>query len=178
KASLADVLSVWQGLGYNRRAMYLKQTAERITREFLGELPDDPKVLQTFPGFGYATACSTIVFSYNKPLPFIETNIRRVFIHHFFEDKTGIDDKEILPLVEKTLDKTNPRDWYYALMDYGTFLGKNVVNPNRKSKHYVKQSKFEGSLRQVRWRILKVLLKNKTLNQTELEKEINAPKEL
>lgn len=178
RASLLEVLTTWQGLGYNRRALFLKQTAEIIVREHFGNIPKDPYILQKLPGFGYATACSTIVFSYNLPLAFIETNIRRVFIHHFFEDKTEISDTEILPLVEKTIDRKNPRDFYYGLMDYGSFLGKKVVNPNRKSKRYTKQSRFEGSVRQVRGKILKALLQKTELTEQELIKKVNVTKRL
>ena len=98
---------------------------------------------------------------------FIETNIRRVFIHFFFADREGVHDNEIMPLVEQTLDRENPRQWYYALMDYGTLLAKQVPNPNRRSRHYSKQSKFEGSDRQIRGRILKALVSMESVEHTE-----------
>lgn len=157
-APLASVLLEWQGMGYNRRGKYLQEIAKRVVHEFNGEVPRDPFVLETFPGIGPATARSIVVYTYNTPELFIETNVRRVFIHHFFQDKTGIHDKEIYPLLKKTVTEENPREWYYALMDYGTFLAKHVPNPNRKSKHYTKQSRFEGSTRQVRSYALKVIL--------------------
>jgi len=158
KASTKDVLTVWQGMGYNRRALYLKSTAAILENKFRGKLPQDPQVLHTFPGIGKATSCSVITFAFNKPTVFIETNIRRVFIHYFFKDKGSVSDKEILLLVEKTIDLENPREWYYALMDYGAMLGKTITNPNKRSKHYLIQSKFEGSNRQIRGAILKALL--------------------
>lgn len=165
QASIKDILQVWQGMGYNRRALYLKKIAEIVVTQHKGKLPDDPAILDTFPGIGEATAASIVAFAFNKPVVFIETNIRRVFIHLFFEDrKLKVDDREILPLVEKTLDVKNPREWYWALMDYGAHLGKTVDNPNKKSKHYSIQSKFEGSDRQVRGEILRILLKK---SQTE-----------
>lgn len=156
-ASLRNVLSVWSGLGYNRRGMYLKQSAERIVNEFDGSLPNDLDILVTLPGIGKATAASICAFAFNKPTIFIETNIRTVFIHFFFKDKKEIHDNEIMPLIEKTLDKNNPREWYYALMDYGVMLKKLFPNPSRKSKHHTKQSKFEGSDRQIRGMILREL---------------------
>ena len=58
---------------------------------------------------------------------FIETNIRAVFIHHFFSERESVTDREILPLVERTLDREEPRDWYYALMDYGATLKKTAT---------------------------------------------------
>lgn len=156
-ATLRDVLSIWQGLGYNRRGMYLHQLAKAVVAKHNGILPNDPVILETFPGIGKATAASICAFAFNEPAIFIETNIRTVFIHFFFEDKTEVHDKLIMPLVEKTVDKANPGEWYYALMDYGVMLKKRMPNPSRKSKHYIKQSKFEGSDRQIRGRIIRQL---------------------
>jgi A/G-specific adenine glycosylase len=158
QADFATVLSLWQGLGYNRRALNLKKIAEIVVREFQGTLPDSFDELITLPGIGHATAGSILAFAFNKPVPFIETNIRRVYIHFFFNDLEGISDSEILPLVDKTLDRENPRQWYYALMDYGAMLAKSIINPNRKSAHYTRQSRFEGSDRQIRGMILKALI--------------------
>jgi len=157
QAPLRDILSVWQGLGYNRRAMALQKIAQRIVAEFDGELSSDPEVLITFPSIGPNTAASICAFAFNKPTVFIETNIRAVFIHSFFKDKKEISDKEIYPLVAQTVDKNNPREWYYALMDYGVFLKAQHTNPSRKSVHHAKQSKFEGSDRQVRGMMLRFL---------------------
>lgn len=159
-ASTKDVLLAWQGMGYNRRALYLKKIAEIVVKKYKGKLPDDPVILDSFPGIGEATAASIVAFAFNKPVVFIETNIRRVFLHLFFEGrKLKVDDREILPLVKQTLDDKNPREWYWALMDYGAHLGKTVDNPNKKSKHYAVQSRFEGSDRQMRGEILRILLK-------------------
>jgi len=157
-AQLNTVLSLWQGLGYNRRALSLKKTAEIVVSNFHGTLPDSYEELISLPGIGKATAGSILAFAFNKPIPFIETNIRRVYIHFFFNDREGITDSEILPLIEQTLDRENPRQWYYALMDYGAMLKKSVINPNRKSAHYTRQSRFEGSDRQIRGMILKALI--------------------
>lgn len=168
-ASTKDVLTAWQGMGYNRRALYLKQAAEIIVRKHKGILPKDPQLLDDLQGIGDATARSIIVFSYNMPLVFIETNIRRVFIHSFFSDKENIDDKVILPLVQKTMDTENPREWYYALMDYGSHLPTITKNPNRKSRHYKRQSQFKGSDREMRGAIIKSILK-KPLTIDEIKK--------
>ncbi len=170
ESSNEDLLRTWSGLGYNRRAFYLKNAAIKLYSN-----PEiTPEHLLTIKGIGPNTAGSIYVFCKNKPYVFIETNIRRVFIFEFFNNKEKIDDKQILSLVEKTLDTKNPREWYYALMDYGTYLAKIYKNPNRKSKHYTKQSKFEGSIRQTRGNILKALLKDKTMNIQDLEEKINS----
>lgn len=158
KSTVKEVLSVWSGMGYNRRALFLRQIAIIVMEQYNGKIPKSPSLLDLLPGIGPATASSICAFAYNRPVVFIETNIRRVFIHHFFKEGIDIEDDDIMALVEKTLDKKNPRDWYYALMDYGSYLGKSVVNPNRRSKHYTIQSSFDGSDRQIRGKILKLLL--------------------
>ncbi len=158
KAPTSDVLHEWQGLGYNRRAIGLKKIAEKVVGEFSGEMPRDYEQLVELPSIGKATANSIATFAWNVPRPFIETNIRRVFIYFFFPKRDRVDDSELFPLIEKTTPKNNSRDWYYALMDYGAMLKEKVPNPNRKSAHYRVQSKFEGSNRQVRGKILRYLL--------------------
>ena len=156
-APLQQVLALWQGLGYNRRGLALKKIGEEITAKHQGVLPDDPTVLETLPGIGPATARSICAFAFNQPTIFIETNIRAVYLHHFFADIGKVSDKEILPLIEETLDRDNPREWYWALMDYGVMLKKSNPNPSRRSKHHVKQSRFDGSNRQLRGQILRAL---------------------
>lgn len=169
-ATPEQVLRVWQGMGYNRRAIHLHRIAHAVMNQYDGAVPKDIEALDTLPGIGPATARSIFVFSWNEPESFIETNIRRVFIHHFFTNKLEVDDKVILPLVRETLDSKRPRDWYYALMDYGSYLATQMVNPNRRSKHYLKQSKFEGSDRQIRGKILKLLLAGESLSNLTIEK--------
>lgn len=156
-ARMGDVLSLWQGLGYNRRAKALREIAVQVCGRFGGVLPDRPEVLLELPGVGPGTAGSLSAFVYNKPVAFIETNIRRVFLQFFFEGRDGVNDREILPLVEASLDKKNPREWYYGLMDYGVYLKTLYPNANRRSAHYAVQSRFENSNRQVRGGIIKAL---------------------
>ena len=154
EASTEDVLRFWKGLGYNRRALRLQAVAQRVQTEFGGVLPRDIETLQTFGGIGPGTAGAIAAYAFNQPVVFIETNIRRVFLHHFFSNTEAVPDKELMPLIVEALDREHPREWYWALMDYGAFLKTQVVNPNRRSKHYTKQAKFEGSHRQLRGIIL------------------------
>jgi A/G-specific adenine glycosylase len=158
-ASLKDVLNAWQGLGYNRRGMYLHNAAQEIVQNYNGIIPNDPELLVQLPGIGKATAASICAFAFNSPTVFIETNIRTVFIHFFFSGQEKVHDKDIALLVQETVDPEHARDWYYALMDYGVMLKKAVPNPSRKSAHHAKQSKFEGSDRQIRGMIIKLLAK-------------------
>jgi A/G-specific adenine glycosylase len=173
QVTLAQVLAAWQGLGYNRRAKFLHQIAQKVVSEFGGLLPEDPSVLQTFPGIGKATAASIAAFAFNKPTVFIETNIRAVFIHSFFQDRIDVHDNELFPLIAATVDQHNPREWYYALMDYGVYLKKLNPNPSRKSKHHVVQSKFEGSDRQIRGMIVRTVLEHGSLHKDNLLGLIN-----
>ena len=160
-AELSEVLSLWNGLGYNRRAKFLHDAlpiCRTICAEHGGCVPSDAETLDALPGIGAYTARAIAAFAFNKAEAFIETNIRSVFIHFFFE-ADEVSDSDILPLVEATLDRSNPRLWYYALMDYGADLKKRGENPSRKSKSYAKQSAFAGSLRQARGAILRQLTK-------------------
>ncbi len=215
-AKTSDVLKLWSGLGYNRRALGLKRAAEIIVTDYGGRLPKDASSLMKLPGIGPYTAGAILAFAFNEPGVFLETNIRRVFIHHFFKDKSGITDKQLMLLIEKTLPASlkgkpiNPksdgcqildfertpkniqkssrtlfdglqkvssrklyREWYWALMDYGSYVVTITENPNRRSRHYNKQSKFEGSERQLRGNIIKLLLENKFMTLRQLQKSSN-----
>ena len=182
RAPLHDVLSIWQGLGYNRRAIALKQIAYEVITKYDGILPSSVDTLIQLPGIGKATASAIAAFAFNQPTVFIETNIRRVFIHCFFQDRGNVKDSELLSLIEEALDQGNPRQWYYALMDYGAMLKKEFINPNRKSWHYQKQSPFEGSQRQLRGMVLRALLQEQKITGTRiiniLEKDPNKVKDV
>jgi A/G-specific adenine glycosylase len=158
RAPKSEVLRVWQGMGYNRRAIALQKAAERVVEENGGRLPADVEALAALPGIGKATASAIVAYAFNMPVVYIETNIRRIFIHFFFQGREGVRDDAILPLVEQALYRENPGEWYSALMDYGTILKKRTANPNRRSASYTRQSRFEGSDRQVRGRILALVL--------------------
>lgn len=160
EAPLSRVLQLWQGLGYNRRAVMLQRAARVVMQRHAGTMPTDYEALLELPGVGPSTAAGIMNFAYNQPAPYLETNVRTVYLHFFFDDASckAIDDKEILPLVIKTMDKENPREWFYALLDYGVMLKKTVGNLNRKSKTYTKQSPFEGSARQARAKALRKAL--------------------
>jgi len=155
-APLADVLKAWNGLGYNRRAKFLWQAAGAVVRDFGGQLPKTQAELVRLPGVGPNTAGAILAYAYNAPVVFVETNIRTVFIYHFFVGQQQVSDKSITDLVAQTLPD-NPRAWFWALMDYGTYLKQTTGNLNKLSKHYSKQSAFHGSRRQIRGQVLREL---------------------
>jgi A/G-specific adenine glycosylase len=168
EAPLDEVLKIWHGLGYNRRAIALKKIAERVINDYQGELPNDLTTLKSFPQIGHNTASSIIAFAFNRPSYFVETNIRCVYFYFFFPEEKNVKDDEILNLVQQTIDSTNPREWFYALMDYGAMLKKKFPDLNKKSAHYRKQTNFKGSSRQLRGKILSLLVTESLLTKNQL----------
>lgn len=154
---LGDVLIAWNGLGYNRRAKFLWQAAQRIVSEHKESVPVNELELVRLPGVGKNTAGAILAYAFNVPSVFIETNIRTVYIYHFFYDVQSVDDKIISEKLMQTLDHTNPRQFYWALMDYGSYLKQTVGNLNKLSKSYATQSRFQGSLRQIRGAVIRQL---------------------
>ncbi len=158
-APLGKVLTAWSGLGYNRRAKFLWQAAQKVVQEHGGIFPTTQTELQTLPGVGSNTAGAIMAYAYNEATPFIETNIRSVFIHHFFTQESQVKDSDILELVVASLPKDDRvRQWYWALMDYGTYLKQTAGNAARAGKMYVHQSIFHGSRRQLRGQVIRALV--------------------
>jgi A/G-specific adenine glycosylase len=167
-APLQEVLKVWVGLGYNRRAQALQKIAATVVKEYQGSLPSSATLLGRLPGIGNYTASALMVFAFNQPVVLLETNIRTAFIHFFFRDDTPIPDRELLPLIDRTMDRSDPRTWYNALMDYGVTLKKLYGNPARKSAHYRPQSPFVGSTRQIRGAVLRLLTEETSLGEKDI----------
>ena len=173
-ASLVDVLRVWQGLGYNRRAIALKRCAEEILIRFNGRFPTTIPELESLSGIGPYTARAVAAFAFGIAEPCIETNIRTVCIHFFFHDRITVNDREIMPLVAAIIDHENPRTWYYALMDFGVMLKQRYPNPSRRSSHHAKQSRFEGSNRQLRSSLLRAVMAHPGISAKELTAQLAA----
>ncbi len=171
-APFSEVLALWHGLGYNRRALALVKGAAAITAEFDGVLPSRREDLMALPGIGPATASSILAYAFNLPEVFIETNIRTVFIHFFFPGREKVTDDEILPLAGRALDRRNPRRWYNALMDYGVMLKKTRPNPGRRSAAYKKQSPFKNSHRRIRGAVLKEFVERPVLGPDEVSRAV------
>lgn len=168
-APQAAVILAWQGLGYNRRALALHKTSQLVAEKYGGIIPPDPVLLQECPGIGPYTAQSVCAFAFNMPTVLIETNIRTVFIYFFFQGQAKVHDRDLLPLITESVDHTNPRHWYYALMDYGVMLKKNVGNLTKQSAHYTQQSPFKESLRYIRGTILKLLAQQPTITLGDIQ---------
>jgi A/G-specific adenine glycosylase len=169
-APFAEVLSYWSGLGYNRRALYIHEWAKGLVD--VG-LPDSPQSLAQYKGFGVHTAAAVFVYAYNQPHIFIETNVRSVLLHHYFRNQTAVSDALLSEKLATVLDMNNPREFYWALMDYGTYLKKQHKNINHRSAQYKKQSAFQGSKRQLRGKILRYLQQKDRCTSSEIKRHIN-----
>lgn len=168
QAYQADVLEEWQGMGYNRRALSLLKAARTITERGMG-FPEDLRELISLPGIGPATAAGIRAFAFNLPGIYLETNVRAVFLHELYPEQEGVSDKLLIPLVEASCPHDNPRGWYYALLDYGAWLKRTVPNPSRRSRTHVRQSSFEGSHRQKRAEVVRILLASRKQGITTAE---------
>ncbi len=177
RAPLSRVFRAWQGMGYNRRVLYLKRLAEIATREHGGKIPRDPAALRRLPGIGPATAGAVAAFAFGRRMAFLETNIRRVYLHSFFPRRKRVGDAEILGKIWATLPRRNIRAWYYALMDYGALAlrpARGFRNPNRRSGHYRRQPAFGGSSRQARGLILAEVIRARGLALSALRRRLAA----
>lgn len=171
-APLEPVLRAWQGLGYNRRAVALKRTAEEVCERLGGALPEDGAALRALPGVGPATAAGILAFAFDRPAVYLETNVRTVFLHELLAERDDVPDREITPLVEAAVREAlrqgvSARDWYYALLDYGAYLKRTQPNPSRRSAHHTRQSRFEGSRRQRRAFLLRAVMAEPGLTAEE-----------
>src|SRR3989344_7351313 len=129
KATFSQIYPFWQGLGYNRRALALQKLATIVVQEHGGSLPGDARRLQDLPGIGPYTASAISIFAHNQPITCLETNIRRVFIHHFFEDRRSlgeggseselVTDKDILEIAKRAFAAGKARPWHWGLMGFG-----------------------------------------------------------
>jgi A/G-specific adenine glycosylase len=156
-SSLKDVLISWQGLGYNRRAKMLHMCAQALVSEYGSVFPRTKRELVELPGIGPYTAGAILAFAFNLPEVLIETNVRSVYLHHFFNGQHEVTDAELLLVIGKTLSQDNPREWFAALMDYGVYIKKEFGNPNTRSAHHLVQSSFKGSDRQIRGALIRLL---------------------
>lgn len=118
---LGDVLRVWSGLGYNRRAKYLHETAKRVMLHHGGKFPDDIDELLTLPGIGISTAAAVSAFAFDRDLPMIDTNVRRILVRVFFKEVIPTD-SALYAFAQLMIPKGKGRAWNYAMLDLGATL--------------------------------------------------------
>ncbi len=173
EATNRELLIMWSGLGYNRRALYLGEMSRTIVEQHRGLLPDNPETLRALPGIGPYTSRAILIFAFNRPLVTIDTNIRRVLI-----TELGLPHSISATALERVALQILPvrraRDWHNALMDYGA-----MVLTSRKSgvRPLSRQSKFEGSLRQIRGEIVRQLTTKKRVSLASVAKKLGRPME-
>ncbi|UCD08768.1 MAG: hypothetical protein JSU79_10485 [Dehalococcoidales bacterium] len=170
-----EVLRLWQGLGYNRRALALHNTAGEIAERYNGRVPDDPVLLRQLPGIGEYTASAMMAIAFNKPAVVIDTNIRTVYLYFFFREMETVGKSDIMPLIEATIDKYSPREWYYALFDYGSMLKQE--NKDLEAGKRRKQGTFRGSDRELRGNILRLLLDTEIMTEDQLLDQLPSDKD-
>lgn len=175
EAPLRDVIVLWQGLGYNRRAKLLHDCACMVRDAHAGRWPRTKDGLLQLPGIGPYTAGAILAFAYEEAVPIIETNIRTVYLYHFFSGHTQVSESELLTCISRTLPNRDIRQWYWALMDYGSYLKKEHGNNIKQAKIYQKQSRFVGSDRQVRGAIISHLSVHEQQTVTSICRALSYP---
>lgn len=160
ESSQSEVLRLWSGLGYNRRAVQLQNAAQTLLD--WGHFPDDPQELIKLKGIGPYSSRSIPIFAFNKDIGTVDTNIRRVFITEgFATDETS--QKDLFRIADELVPHGRSRDWHNALMDYGS----KVVSARKTGiRSTSRQGDYKGSTRYFRGKIVKILLEGpETLNE-------------
>lgn len=157
RATTKQILTMWSGLGYNRRALNLWKLAHVVMNEYHGNLPETPEELMKLPGIGPYTSRAILIFAFNKPLITIDTNIRRVILHEL-NLPASTTATRLEEIAYQLLPKRRSRDWHNALMDYSRL---SLPSRIERIPALTKQSSFEGSLRQIRGEIIRQLIQHK-----------------
>ena len=163
RAPISDVLDIWLGLGYNRRAVYLHEIAKNLHGS---SFPRNSAELASLKGIGDNTASAIVTYAFDQKEVFVETNIRTVMLDSFFPETDKVSDEVIKATLKDVLDvyHSSYREFYWAMMDYGAYLKKSGSKVHRKSLQYKIQSQFKGSTRELRGRILRFAKQHEDLN--------------
>ncbi len=167
RASNREVLKLWSGLGYNRRALYLKKLAQTVVDEFDGRLPADRETLCTLPGIGPYTADAILVFAFGKRVAAVDTNVRKVILHELGLP-AATPAKRIEDLATQLLPRRHVRDWHHAIMDYARLALRQVPTRVRGRSH---ATRFQGSMRQLRGIIIRELTGKSRVRITTVARE-------
>lgn len=162
-ANNKSLLQVWSGLGYNRRAIWLKEAAKQIVEK--GEFPQSVEELQKLKGVGPYTSRSVLIFAFNQNLAAVDTNIRRVLIASGFADES-MSDKELQSIADNVLLRGKSRDWHNALMDYGSQV---LTSSSTGISPTSSQTGYDGSSRQVRGAVIRALTTSDEIDFAEIK---------
>jgi len=122
-ASTAAIIKAWKGLGYNSRALRLRECARAIVERFGGRVPGTAEELMTLPGIGPYTSHAVAVFAYHADVTVLDVNLRRVYSRYVTPQDTSADilsDKELLRIADALQPKGHASAWNQALMDIGS----------------------------------------------------------
>ena len=158
-AGKQELLRAWSGLGYNRRALWLGEISRIVCERFDGALPDDPGALKALPGIGEYTSRAILIFSRNKQIAAIDTNIRQTLIAEL-PLNPEISQKELYAIAEKLIPRGRSRAWHYALMDYARLA---LAPQTKRAIPKPRQAEFHGSIRQIRGEIIRRLTNQKSV---------------
>jgi A/G-specific adenine glycosylase len=188
RAPLGEVLVLWSGLGYNRRAKYLHLLAKEVVRSYGGKFPDDLESLLSLPGIGLSTAGALLAFAFERDVPMIDTNIRRILARVFFRGEKVPSDKELYAFAVSIIPKGKGREWNYAMLDLGAMkcTARNHAKDCPLAKLHGEvgdfvykkpQKKFAGSDRYYRGMIIRYLSQKSTATLAVLRNEIGSAKD-
>ena len=166
-ANTKQLLTVWSGLGYNRRAVWLKEAAGQILER--GEFPQEVGDLRRLKGIGPYTSRSILIFAFNKDLAAVDTNIRRVLIASGFANE-DTNEKKLQDIADALLLRGSSSNWHNALMDYGSSV---LTSSSTGIEPTSKQSRFAGSIRQVRGCIIRILTQSDSLSIDEVTSQLS-----
>ncbi|MEM1348559.1 MAG: A/G-specific adenine glycosylase [Myxococcota bacterium] len=127
-AELDEVLELWAGLGYYRRARFLHRGAQYVVEELGGEIPQTAKQLRALPGVGPYTAGAIASIAFGEVEALVDGNVERVLARIFAipgDPKERANQKQFWALAEALVDEARPGDFNQAMME----LGATVCTP-------------------------------------------------
>jgi A/G-specific adenine glycosylase len=190
-AARSDVVRAWTGLGYNRRAVALSESARAIVADHGGRVPREPEALRSLPGVGPYTAAAVASLAFGIPVAAVDTNVRRVVARvRLGREARDVAHSIVRDAAAGWLDRDDPGGWNQALMD----LGREVCRPRPRCgvcplAHVCRfradgakpgsprraQGRFEGSSRQVRGAVVRALVGRRSATLRTIAEETGLP---
>ncbi len=167
EAKTGDVITVWKGLGYNRRALFLQRTAQAVRTEFGGRFPQTFEGLKSMPGIGEYTARAILSFAFGVVTPVLDTNHRKFYQKMFFGDEVQSDiilhtkAEVVVAYIARTFGETAVYDWNQALMDWVSAHPEQYILPKKKKKQSIP---FKQTNRYIRGKIIDLLRTEKCIS--------------
>ncbi len=156
-APTSGIIRDWKGLGYNRRALYLHRGALIVVEKYKGIFPESEAELLSIPGIGKYTARAILVFAFRHTVAMVDTNIRKIITHFFYDGRTQ-SESVIWETAKRLVPKGKSWEWHQALMDYGALeLWKQTGNNTARSIKRTSTVPFRQTNRFLRGRILDAL---------------------